>query len=103
MSKIRMHKCLDCDQEVKSNNLKSINIALKLEGYERFKGQLKYVKAEIKNIEDSYDRVLEKQDRVGISISSERGIVINTGNKINIEELAKELEFYRKKVMSNGC
>jgi len=98
-----MHKCLDCDQEVKSNNLKSINIALKLEGYERFKGQLKYVKAEIKNIEDSYDRVLEKQDRVGISISSERGIVINTGNKINIEELAKELEFYRKKVMSNGC
>lgn len=62
-----LHKCLDCEQELKPNRVKGINTSLKIEGYERLKGQLKYVKAEIKSIENIYDRVLDKQKHIGTS------------------------------------
>ena len=52
-----MHKCSDCEQEVKPNKFKGIKISIELDGYERIKGQLR-------NIEATYDRILEKQEKV---------------------------------------
>ena len=53
-----MIKCSDCEQKVKPNKFKGIKIGVELEGYEKIKEQLR-------NIEATFDRILEKQERIG--------------------------------------
>jgi len=53
-----MHKCLDCEQEVKHNKaISGITIDIKLEGYDKLKQQLR-------NLEATFDRIIEKQKQI---------------------------------------
>lgn len=59
-----MHKCLDCEQELKHNKaIGGLTIDVSIKGYDKAKQQLR-------NLESTFDRILEKQERVGKVVNS---------------------------------
>jgi DNA-directed RNA polymerase subunit RPC12/RpoP len=95
------------DVKLERSRLSVITIDVSIKGYDKAKQQLR-------NLEDTFDRILEKQERVGRIVNNTRHKAIKimidgkvydvepdspSNNKINIEELAMELEHYRKQQM----